>query len=92
MAERIVSPGVFTRENDQSFLQAGVASIGATIVGPTVKGPAFAPTVVRSFSEFEAKFGGQSPYTYVPFSVRDYLSKAGSVIIVRVLAGGGYDL
>ena len=90
MAERIVSPGVFTRENDQSFLQAGVASIGATIVGPTVKGPAFAPTVVRSFSEFEAKFGGQSPYTYVPFSVRDYLSKAGSVIIVRVLAGGGY--
>jgi hypothetical protein len=91
MAERIVSPGVFTRENDQSFLQAGVASIGATIVGPTVKGPAFAPTVVRSFSEFEAKFGGQSPYTYVPFSVRDYLSKAGSVIIVRVLAGGGYE-
>ena len=90
MAERIVSPGVFTRENDQSFLQAGVASIGATIVGPTVKGPAFAPTVVRSFSEFEAKFGGQSQYTYVPFSVRDYLSKAGSVIIVRVLAGGGY--
>ena len=90
MAERIVSPGVFTRENDQSFLQAGVAAIGATIVGPTVKGPAFAPTVVRSFSEFEAKFGGQSQYTYVPFSVRDYLSKAGSVIIVRVLAGGGY--
>ena len=90
MAERIVSPGVFTRENDQSFLQAGVASIGATIVGPTVKGPAFAPTVVRSFSEFEAKFGGQSQYTYVPFSVRDYLSKAGSVIVVRVLAGGGY--
>lgn len=90
MAERIVSPGVFTRENDQSFLQAGVASIGATIVGPTVKGPAFAPTVVRSFSEFEAKFGGQNQYTYVPFSVRDYLSKAGSVIVVRVLAGGGY--
>ena len=91
MAERIVSPGVFTRENDQSFLQAGVAAIGATIVGPTVKGPAFAPTVVRSFSEFEAKFGGQSQYTYVPFSVRDYLSKAGSVIIVRILAGGGYS-
>lgn len=91
MAERIVSPGVFTNENDQSFLQSGVASIGATIVGPTVKGPAFTPTVVRSFSEFEAKFGGQSQYTYVPFSVRDYLSKAGSVIVVRVLAGGGYS-
>ena len=40
MAERIVSPGVFTNEVDQSFLAGGVAQIGAAIVGPTVKGPA----------------------------------------------------
>ena len=91
MAERIVSPGVFTRENDQSFIAQGVASIGASIIGPTVKGPAFAPTVVTSFSEFEAKFGGQSSYTYVPFSVRDYLQNAGSMLVMRVLAGGGYS-
>ena len=50
MAEQIISPGVFTRENDQSFLPQGVGAIGAAIVGPTVKGPAFVPTVVRSFS------------------------------------------
>ena len=44
MAERIVSPGVFTREIDQSFLPGAVAQIGAAIVGPTVKGPALVPT------------------------------------------------
>ena len=49
MAERIVSPGVFTVEKDQSFLQAGVSEIGAAIVGPTVKGPALIPTQVTSF-------------------------------------------
>ena len=41
MAEQIISPGVFTRENDLSFLPQGIGSIGAAIVGPTVKGPAF---------------------------------------------------
>ena len=31
MAERIVSPGVFTRENDLSFLAQGVGEIGAAL-------------------------------------------------------------
>ena len=57
MSERIVSPGVFTREKDLSFLPAGVAQIGAAIVGPTLKGPSFVPTVVRNFEEFEETFG-----------------------------------
>ena len=57
MAEQIISPGVFTRENDLSFLPQGVGAIGAAIVGPTVKGPAFVPTVVRSFAEYTRKFG-----------------------------------
>ena len=53
MAERIVSPGVFTRERDLSFLPQGIAEIGAAIVGPTQKGPSFVPTVIRNFEEFE---------------------------------------
>jgi hypothetical protein len=43
MAETIVSPGVFTNEVDQSFLPAGVAAIGAAVIGPTQKGPAGIP-------------------------------------------------
>ena len=53
MSERIVSPGVFTRERDLSFLPQGISEIGAAIIGPTPKGPAFTPTQVSNFQEFE---------------------------------------
>ena len=91
MAERIVSPGVFTREKDLSFLPAGVAQIGAAIVGPTLKGPSFVPTVVRNFEEFTRLFGGYSTDYYTPYAVREYFrGNAGSVTIVRVGYIGGY--
>jgi hypothetical protein len=91
MAEKIVSPGVFTNEKDLSFLPAGIAAIGAAIVGPTKKGPAFVPTIVQNFDEFIAKFGGLSEDTYVPYAVRSYLAAAGTVTVVRVLQEGGYQ-
>lgn len=92
MAERIVSPGVFTREKDLSFLPQGIAEIGAAIIGPTKKGPAFVPTTVRNFTEFTEMFGGLSQDLYVPFTVREYLRSAGTVTIVRVLGLGGYSV
>jgi len=91
MAETIISPGVFTRENDLSFLPQGVGAIGAAFVGPTQKGPAFVPTLIRNgFNDFIRKFGDQHPETYIPFAVKEYLRNAGVVTVVRVLAGGGY--
>ena len=57
MAEKIISPGVFTNEIDQSFLPSAIADIGAAIIGPTIKGPAGVPTVVTSYSDFQNKFG-----------------------------------
>ena len=90
MAERIVSPGVFTRERDLSFLPVGIGEIGAAIIGPTLKGPSFVPTVVRNFQEFENTFGGYSEDYYTSFTVREYLRSAGSVTIVKVGHIGGY--
>jgi hypothetical protein len=93
MAERIVSPGVFTNEVDQSFLAGGVAQIGAAIVGPTQKGPALIPTPVRSYQEFVATFGSYTDESYVPFVVEDYLRQGGGVITVtRLLYEDGYKL
>ena len=86
MAEQIISPGVFTRENDLSFLPQGIGQIGAAIIGPTAKGPAFVPTVVRSFQDFETRFGPLDSETFVPQTVQEYLKSA----VCRVLAGGGY--
>ena len=92
MAETIISPGVFTEERDLSFLPQGIGEIGAAIIGPTIKGPAFVPTTVTSFSEFENTFGGYNTQYYVPYTVREYLSNgAPSVTIVRVLGIGGYQ-
>ncbi len=90
MAERIVSPGVFTEERDLSFLPQGISDIGAAIIGPTEKGPAFTPTILSNFQEFENTFGKVSEDYYVPYTVQEYLKSASSVTIVRVLGIGGY--
>jgi hypothetical protein len=90
MAERIVSPGVFTNEKDLSFLPQGIDGIGAALIGPTLEGPAFTPTIVRNFAEFETIFGKESQDFYVPFAAKQYLRSAGAVTIVRVLGLGGY--
>mgnify|MGYP001398240969 FL=1 len=91
MAERIVSPGVFTREKDLSFLPQGISEIGAALIGPTQKGPAFTPTIISSFSEFEEIFGTLDSRFYVPYTAKQYLKSAGTVTIVRVLSIGGYQ-
>ena len=92
MAEKVVSPGVFTNEKDLSFLPAGIAQIGAAIVGPTNKGPAFVPTPVESFNDFKEKFGGLNPDFYAPYAVQQYMKNAGRVTVVRVLHLGGYSV
>jgi len=92
MAERIVSPGVFTREKDLSFLPQAIGEIGAAIIGPTKKGPAFTPTQVSNFQEFEEMFGGVDNRFYTPYTVEQYLRSAGTVTVVRVLGLGGYKV
>jgi hypothetical protein len=90
MAEKIVSPGVFTRENDLSFLSQGIGEIGAAIIGPFAKGPAFVPTVINTQSEFESMFGTPDGSYYTGYTVQNYLREAGTVTIVRVGHIGGY--
>lgn len=92
MAERIVSPGVFTNEVDQSFLAGGVAQIGAAIVGPTVKGPALVPTQITSYGEFVETFGSFTTDSYVPFVVNDYLRNGNVITVTRLLYEDGYKL
>jgi hypothetical protein len=89
MAEKIVSPGVFTRENDLSFLPTGISQIGAAVVGPTEKGPAFTPTLITTQAEYESIFGTPTDY-YTGYTVQNYLRDAGAVTVVRVGGIGGY--
>jgi hypothetical protein len=91
-SERIVSPGVFTNERDLSFLPQGIGAIGAALIGPTLKGPAFVPTLVEGYGDFLTKFGSTYENSYLPYTAKSYLNNAGSATVVRVLGTGGYTL
>ena len=91
--EKIISPGVFTKEIDQTFLPAAVGAIGACLIGPTLKGPAMVPTVINSYGEFQQMFGdkfksGSSYYQYfTSHTAKEYLRNGGSMTVVRTLGG-----
>ena len=90
MSEKIVSPGVFTKEIDQSFIPAALGDIGAALVGPTVKGPVLTPTVVSSYGEYVQTFGeliesGSDKYQYLTsHTAQEYLRQGGPLTVVRV--------
>lgn len=90
MAEKIVSPGVFTRENDQTFLAQGVSAIGATIIAPFNEGPT-TPTVVTSIADLETWYGKADDNYYGPVAAKNYLAEAGQVTICRVTGTSGYS-
>lgn len=92
--EKIISPGVFTRENDQSFLSKGIEEIGAAIIGPTAKGQALVPVNVTTYSEYVSKFGstfksGSDYYQYLTsHTAKEYFDNGGKTLtVVRVLSG-----
>jgi len=93
MAEKIISPGVFTNEIDATFLPAAVGEIGAAVIGPTVKGPALVPTVVTSYSEYQAMFGdaftsGSDDVQFLTSHVAEqYLRHSDTLTVVRILDG-----
>ena len=93
MAEKIISPGVFTDEIDATFLPSALADIGAALVGPTVKGPALVPTVVSSYSEFQAVFGdvftsGSDEIQFLTsHAAENYLKHSNTLTVVRILDG-----
>jgi len=93
MAEKIISPGVFTNEIDQTFLPAAVADIGAALIGPTLKGPAGIPTVVTSFTDFQNKFGdvvtsGSNKFQFLTsHAAEQYLQNSDTLTVVRIMDG-----
>ena len=94
MAETLVSPGVLTRENDQSFITQQPVVVGASIVGPTVKGPVETPAIVTSYSDYQNRFGttfesGSQTYTFMTsVAAYNYFNNGGqSLLVTRVVSG-----
>ena len=96
MAETLLSPGVLTRENDQSLVTQGPVVAGLALLGPTVKGPVNVPTVVTSYSDYINRFGGSFTsasikYEYLTnISVNNYFQQGGETAIVTRIVSGGF--
>ena len=86
----IISPGIFSRENDLSGLAQGVADIGAVVVAPFAKGPGFSPIVCNSVADLESKFGVADGTLYGPYTAKQYLQEKGFITVCRVGALTGY--
>jgi len=96
MAETLLSPGVFSIENDQSQITQGPIAAGAAIIGPTVTGPVNIPTVVTSYSQYKAIFGaafvsGGASYEYLTsMAALGYFQQGGNSLLVTRVASGSY--
>jgi len=96
MAETLLSPGVLTRENDQTLISQGPVTAGAALLGPTVKGPVNIPTLVTSYSDYKSKFGGafesaSIAYEYLTsIAAYNYFQQGGESILVTRIVSGTY--
>jgi uncharacterized protein len=96
MAETLISPGVLARENDQSFITQQPVTVGAAIIGPTVKGPVEIPTVVTTYSDYLNRFGGTflsggQEYSYLTsIAAYNYFQQGGQSLLVARVASGSF--
>jgi len=99
MAEKILSPGVFQNESDQSLVQRGIQGTATAIVGPTVLGQPFVPTYVTSYTEYVSKFGesfksGSYYYEYLTsLAAKDFFNNGGQTLLVtRIISSGSANM
>ena len=96
MAEALISPGVFLRENDLSQITAGPITVGSALVGPTVTGKQNIPTLVTSYSEYQAFYGttfisgGNTQEYLTSVAAYNYFQQGGTSLLVTRVASGSY--
>ena len=98
MAESIISPGVYTRENDISYITPAPIQAGAAFVGPTVKGPKNQPLIVTSYSDYVRKFGetflsgSNRQYEFLTsVAVKNYFQNGGQTALITRIVSGTYS-
>lgn len=93
-----VSPGVFTRENDLSFVTSTIATTTLGLVGETKRGPAFEAVGINSWGDFKTRFGNLDPKVFggkpkyeLGYIARQYLQESNQLFVTRILGLSGYD-
>ncbi len=94
--ETLISPGVLTRENDLSQITQLPITVGLALVGPTVKGQPYIPTVVTSYSDYINRFGGSfisggANYEFLTsVAAYNYFQQGGSTVLVTRVVSGSF--
>jgi hypothetical protein len=94
--ETLISPGVLTRENDLSQITQLPVTVGLALVGPTVKGQPYIPTVVTSYSDYINRFGGSfvsggANYEFLTsIAAYNYFQQGGQTILVTKVVSGSF--
>lgn len=84
-----VSPGIIAREIDLSGpTQIEPTGIPAGVVGTSVRGPAFVPVTVATFTDFISVFGNSDGEKFGPIAVNEWLKNSRAGTFVRVLGAG----
>ena len=71
-----------------------------SIVGETLKAPAFEPIFISNYGEFETYFGGTNPEKFIntqipkyeaAYIAKSYLQQSNQMFMTRILGLSGYD-
>lgn len=82
------SPGFFEQEIELTAPGAQPSGVPGGIIGAAAAGPAFVPTTVASFADFEARFGGLDPERPASYAANEWLKHKGALTFIRVLGAG----
>jgi len=89
MPEQVLkSPGYYDREIDLSVRVAEPTGTPTTVVGAARKGPAFVPTTLGSYPDFETKFGSLDPKLVAGYAVQQVLASKPAAVFIRTLGAG----
>lgn len=89
MPEQVLrAPGYFDREIDLSVREVQPSGVPATIIGASLKGPAFVPTTLGSYLDYSARFGDVDPKLQAGYAVQKFLEPKQAAVFIRVLGAG----
>jgi hypothetical protein len=95
-----VSPGIYFTESELSVASKSLGITNLGLAGETIKGPAFQPIEISSWSQYQQYFGGTSTEKYrgsqypkyeLPYIAKTYLEESQNLKVCRVLGLSGVN-
>ena len=95
-----VSPGIYFSESELPVASKSLGITNLGVAGETLRGPAFQPIEVSTWSQYQSYFGGTStekfrgsqyPKYELPYIAKTYLEQSQSLKVCRILGLSGVN-